>query len=84
MGRECRDLSVAPPDQPLFDPRKIVIIGNGRCDADMHFVILFRCLIWCLFQMLEFMFLSSGEYIARTPTFFFFIANHIVTTPYRR
>lgn len=31
LGAECQPLAIAPPAERLFDPAKVVIIGNGKC-----------------------------------------------------
>ncbi|EJD54244.1 hypothetical protein AURDEDRAFT_156023 [Auricularia subglabra TFB-10046 SS5] len=32
LGQECQPFTIAiPPDEPLFDLSKVVIVGNGRC-----------------------------------------------------
>jgi hypothetical protein len=32
LGEECRetDFPIAPPPEALFDPKKVVIVSNGR------------------------------------------------------
>jgi len=31
LGQECQPFSFDPPTEALFDPKKVVIVGNGRC-----------------------------------------------------
>ncbi|KLO14415.1 hypothetical protein SCHPADRAFT_872766 [Schizopora paradoxa] len=31
IGQECQPFSQTPPDEPLFDTKKVVIVSNGRC-----------------------------------------------------
>ncbi|KAL5522967.1 hypothetical protein ACEPAF_1234 [Sanghuangporus sanghuang] len=31
LGQECQPFDMTPPDEPLFDPAKVVIVSNGRC-----------------------------------------------------
>jgi len=31
LGQECQPFDFAPPAQALFDPKKVAIVGNGRC-----------------------------------------------------
>ncbi len=31
LGQECQPFAVTPPDAPLFDAKKVAIVGNGRC-----------------------------------------------------
>ncbi|KAI0717309.1 hypothetical protein C8Q72DRAFT_171611 [Fomitopsis betulina] len=31
LGDECQPFELDPPQEPLFDPKKVVIISNGRC-----------------------------------------------------
>ncbi|KZT70029.1 hypothetical protein DAEQUDRAFT_690052 [Daedalea quercina L-15889] len=31
LGDECQPFEMDPPGEPLFDPKKVVIISNGRC-----------------------------------------------------
>lgn len=38
LGQECQPFDMTPPDEPLFDPAKVVIVSNGRYGA-------FLCLV---------------------------------------
>ena len=31
ISDECQPFSATPPAAPLFDTKKVVIVGNGRC-----------------------------------------------------
>ena len=31
LGQECQPFSIDPPAEGLFDPKKVAIVGNGRC-----------------------------------------------------
>ncbi|KAH8114000.1 hypothetical protein DFH11DRAFT_1509631 [Phellopilus nigrolimitatus] len=31
LGQECQPFDQTPPDAPLFDTKKVVIVSNGRC-----------------------------------------------------
>ena len=31
LGQECQPFSLDPPAEALFDPKKVVVLGNGRC-----------------------------------------------------
>ena len=31
LGQECQPFAVDPPEAPLFDAKKVAIVGNGRC-----------------------------------------------------
>ena len=31
LGQECQPFDVDPPEEALFDPTKVAIVGNGRC-----------------------------------------------------
>ncbi|KAL5528063.1 hypothetical protein ACEPAF_7199 [Sanghuangporus sanghuang] len=33
LGQECQPFDIVPPSEPLFDPTKVVIVGNGRCGS---------------------------------------------------
>ena len=31
LGQECQPFAIDPPAEALFDPKKVAIVGNGRC-----------------------------------------------------
>jgi hypothetical protein len=31
LGQECQPFAIDPPAEGLFDPKKVAIVGNGRC-----------------------------------------------------
>ncbi|KAI0355821.1 hypothetical protein OH77DRAFT_1424077 [Trametes cingulata] len=33
LGNECQPFDSEPPAEALFDPKKVVIVGNGRCSS---------------------------------------------------
>lgn len=33
LGQECQPFDMRPPADPLFDPRKVAIVSNGRCGS---------------------------------------------------
>lgn len=33
LGQECEPFSIDPPAEGLFDPKKVAIVGNGRCGS---------------------------------------------------
>ena len=31
LGQECQPFSLDPPEEALFDPKNVAVLGNGRC-----------------------------------------------------
>ena len=46
LGQECQPFSIDPPGEGLFDPKKVAIVGNGRCASSCS---LFSVSLFALF-----------------------------------
>lgn len=67
IGQECQPFSQTPPDQPLFDTKKVVIVSNGRYGPFVVAVRSIKTLLSSCYsyfdQMCEFLFSVLGESI---------------------
>ena len=47
LGQSCQPFSLDPPTEELFDPKKVAIVGNGRCASSCSlFSVSFFCSSW--------------------------------------